>query len=477
MRDLQQRTPSLPDPQPARGRRPAALLGLGLALLGAQGAEGAPARAPSEDAAGLVEAQCASCHRFEGEPGSKFDLEAPDLMWAGQKYRRRWLLRFLKGEAKSPYPLAYRWDQADAAPPHPTLSAEEARRVADWLEQNARSPLVKEGAFDPSALTEIEVRQGARLYQEMSCAGCHQIPGDEGPVGGPSSTHFLDAGRRYDPDWLYAFNLEPPAFAPHSGEYEPDATERQVRWVTGYLLTLGRDDVEYARPWEGEAFETAKAERGEEVFETYCAQCHGLEGGGDGPAASGLEPRPAKLAEMRLDQLELRYLYEIVSFGGKAVGKSQLMPDWSRTLSEQQIADVLTYLRETFDGPETTAEAVCPQPRATASAPPEMLERENPLEATPENLAAARELYQASAQPLACAKCHGEEGDGLGPLASAYDPPPRNFTCAETMNPLPDGQLYWIIENGALEAGMPPYATLSEEEIWQLVLLVRSFSD
>lgn len=452
---------------------------LGAALVGAAPAGTAPStEGPTGQSAGeLVDARCAGCHRFEGEPRSKFELEGPDLMWAGQKYRRSWLLGFLQGKEKSPYPLEYRWDRSGARPPHPTLSAEEARQVAGWLEENARSQLVTPGAFDPSTLTELEVRLGGRLYREKSCAGCHQIPGENGPVGGPVSTHFLDAGRRYAPDWLYAFNKKPSAFAPHSGEYEPDATERQLRWVTGYLLTLGVDEVEHAQPWKGPAFRTASAERGGEVFKTYCAQCHGLEGGGNGPSAAGLEPRPAKLSAMRLDQLELRYLYEIVFFGGKAVGKSELMPDWGMTLSGQQVADVITYLRQTFDGPETAASAVCPQPRATASAPPDMLERRNPLSPTPENLEAARALYLDSAQPLACAQCHGKEGDGLGPLASAYDPRPRNFTCAETMDALPDGQLYWVIENGALDAGMPPYAGLSEEEIWQLVLLIRSFAE
>lgn len=37
---------------------------------------------------------------------------------------------------------------------------------------------------------------------------------------------------------------------------------------------------------------------GQEMFKTYCASCHGLEGKGDGPAASALKKTPANLTEL-----------------------------------------------------------------------------------------------------------------------------------------------------------------------------------
>ncbi len=429
-----------------------------------------------EEIGAFVERRCATCHRLAGAPGSKFELKAPDLTWAGQKFQRDWLLGFLQGHERSPYLGPYRWDRETVQQTHPVLTAKQAAAVADWLETEARSPLVKEAAFDPSQLTESEARAGLRLYREYSCTGCHQIPTANGPVGGPSSTHFLDAGRRYDPDWVYAFNRAPSVFAPHSGEYEPDVSERKVRWVTGYLLTLGVDDFDYAKPWQSEAFKTANAKRGKAVFRTYCAQCHGLSGKGDGPAAVGLEPKPAKLAQMALDQLELQYLYELVYYGGKAVGKSVNMPDWGVTLTDAQIADVIAYLQTTFVGTGTNAAvAMCPQPRQTERAPADIYGQVNPLEPTPANLAAGKALYDQNARPLACQSCHGVNGDGLGPLGAAFAVPPRNFTCAQTMTDIPDGQLFWVIRNGIPAAGMPPYRGLSDEEIWQLVSYLRQF--
>ena len=36
----------------------------------------------------LVQGVCSSCHKFSGQPESKFNLKAPDLMWGGVKYQQ-----------------------------------------------------------------------------------------------------------------------------------------------------------------------------------------------------------------------------------------------------------------------------------------------------------------------------------------------------------------------------------------------------
>jgi mono/diheme cytochrome c family protein len=243
-------------------------------------------------------------------------------------------------------------------------------------------------------------------------------------------------------------------------------------------MTLGVEDFRFARPWQSEAFRSADAERGGDVYRTYCAQCHGLAGKGDGPGAAGLEPRPAAHAQMAMAQLSDEYLYGVVFYGGSAVGKSSNMPDWGLTLDEQELADVVAHMKAAFAGPAATAAAapVCPQPRQTPEAPPELRQARNPLAPTPEHLAAGEKLYRESAVPMPCQLCHGERGDGLGPLAAGYTPRPRNFTCAESMAALPDGQLFWVIRNGSPGTGMIPYAPLGDEQIWQLVHFVRRFA-
>ena len=120
--------------------------------------------------------------------------------------------------------------------------------------------------------------------------------------------------------------------------------------------------------------------------------------------------------------------------------------------------------------------AECPQPRFTGQAPTALYDRINPLAANRANLRAGKELYRELLQP-ACVDCHGERGAGDGPLASRFDPRPRNFACRQTVDGVPDGQLHWIIENGSPATAMPSYGFLSEEEIWQLVLYLRRLAE
>jgi mono/diheme cytochrome c family protein len=115
----------------------------------------------------------------------------------------------------------------------------------------------------------------------------------------------------------------------------------------------------------------------------------------------------------------------------------------------------------------------CPQPRFTGKAPEEYYNRPNPLEATQANLAAGEAVYRGDPRKISCATCHGDTGDGKGPLADQFDPPPRNFACAQTIKGVPDGHLFWIVRYGSPGTSMPPHRRLTDEQIWQVVLHLR----
>jgi mono/diheme cytochrome c family protein len=72
-----------------------------------------------------------------------------------------------------------------------------------------------------------------------------------------------------------------------------------------------------------------------------------------------------------------------------------------------------------------------------------------------------------------CSKCHGEKGDGKGPLAEGLSIPP--FT-KETLSNKTDGYLLWIIENG--KGLMPDFGpgsilNLSRDDIWRIITYIR----
>lgn len=114
----------------------------------------------------------------------------------------------------------------------------------------------------------------------------------------------------------------------------------------------------------------------------------------------------------------------------------------------------------------------CPQPRFTGKAPEEYYRRANPLKSGDQDTGAAERLYRGGPK-LGCAVCHGVSGNGKGPLSGQFSPPPRNFACAETVNGIPDGQLFWIIRYGSPGTSMPPHPDFSDEQVWQLVSYLR----
>ena len=117
----------------------------------------------------------------------------------------------------------------------------------------------------------------------------------------------------------------------------------------------------------------------------------------------------------------------------------------------------------------------CPQPRFTGKAPDDFYNRSNPLAASPEQIVAGRRLYEKEASPT-CQICHGVKGDGKGPLATQFDPRPRNFACAQTVNGIPDGQLFWIVRYGSPGTSMPGFKPLSDEQIWLIILYLRNLA-
>lgn len=121
-------------------------------------------------------------------------------------------------------------------------------------------------------------------------------------------------------------------------------------------------------------------------------------------------------------------------------------------------------------------EGVCPQPRKTPTAPADFLKMKNPLVAAPQNILAGKTLFQVDAKPSACRICHGVSGDGLGIMFYRVKTKPRNFTCVFTMDDLPDGQLFWVIKNGSPGTAMPSFNYLEDDQVWQLILYLRSFS-
>ncbi len=86
----------------------------------------------------------------------------------------------------------------------------------------------------------------------------------------------------------------------------------------------------------------ASIERGVVAFQHYCSLCHGATAEGNGRAAKLYTPRPANL--LKTDR-NAAYIDLILRRGGAAMGRSQFMPPWGDELTEEQIRDLVNYIR------------------------------------------------------------------------------------------------------------------------------------
>jgi cytochrome c553 len=105
------------------------------------------------------------------------------------------------------------------------------------------------------------------------------------------------------------------------------------------------DSVIHNDPWMRYTY---TERQGKQLFEQYCVVCHGQTGEGDGFNAYNLNPRPHSLTDSTyMKSLSVESLTETISFGGKGVNKSVLMPAYQNTLGKTQISNVVEYI-ETF---------------------------------------------------------------------------------------------------------------------------------
>ncbi|HEX8963195.1 MAG TPA: cytochrome c [Rhodocyclaceae bacterium] len=94
-------------------------------------------------------------------------------------------------------------------------------------------------------------------------------------------------------------------------------------------------------PLEGTA---ANIAAGKALFQQNCVACHGTAGRGDGPAAAGLNPRPADIAAAMGARIATdAYLDWTLSEGGAPVHSA--MPAFKASLAPQQIWQLILYLR------------------------------------------------------------------------------------------------------------------------------------
>lgn len=86
---------------------------------------------------------------------------------------------------------------------------------------------------------------------------------------------------------------------------------------------------------------------GKAKFDQICATCHGATGKGDGAASAALNPKPRNFQDVAyMSKRTDDQLRKVIQEGGAANGMSALMPSWKAVLNDQDITNVIGYIRQ-----------------------------------------------------------------------------------------------------------------------------------
>ncbi|HMJ83801.1 MAG TPA: c-type cytochrome [Vicinamibacterales bacterium] len=209
--------------------------------------------------------------------------------------------------------------------------------------------------------------------------------------------------------------------------------------------------------------------RGKNVYDAHCVECHGDMGRGDGPSAAYVTPRPR-------DFTSGKYKIRSTETGSVPTDDdlmqsvrqglySTAMPGWARILSDDEIADVVAYIK-----------GLSPQ----FGTPPRPVTVGAGVPSSPESIARGQQVYDK----LQCGKCHGSDGRGTGAVATTFeDDRQQPLRAADLTEPwtfhggATARDVYLRFRTGMAGTPMPSFAdAASDSEMWDLSNYVVSMA-
>ncbi len=219
---------------------------MALALIGAT-----QAHAESNGSA-LLKERCASCHDLTGPAAQTaedaWQRQAPDLFYAGVKYKHDWLETWLTKPVRI-RPMGYHYFNHIKPGPkgdlidkgslikHPVLTAEESKKVSAALLELTASPVqLKQDEFNGKS---ISISFGEMVFEKFNgCMGCHQI---EPGYGGLSGPEVYTAANRLQENFLVSFIRSPQAWSPKSPMPNRHIKEANIQKLVAYLVALSQE--------------------------------------------------------------------------------------------------------------------------------------------------------------------------------------------------------------------------------------------
>lgn len=193
--------------------------------------------------------------------------------------------------------------------------------------------------------------------------------------------------------------------------------------------------------------------QGLKLYLGYCFVCHGQNGDGKGPYAEKLSSPPADFTDSTYFRGKTDVeLYDFISKGGLAHGKSMHMKPFGFQMTPQQIQSAIAYIR--------------------------LVNRDGRIDAAEDHGYSGEDIYRNS-----CVMCHGVSGKGDGRVSKMMNLNVRSLS-AETLGEYSAAGLFNVVEQGfpqdstGVRSYMPAWGnTLTEKEIIDVIDYIRTFGE
>jgi mono/diheme cytochrome c family protein len=278
------------------------------------------------------------------------------------------------------------------------------------------------------------VNRGRQVFFDSNCYGCHRIEGISDGTLGPELT---DGGKKFKVDYLHESIVDP-----------------RANMITSFMpkFNLSKDDTQALVVF-------LKSRRGINLTETSLSQYRARMR----DIASVSETKPVAATATDHVARGKQLIQDRACAACHKVGDKDgaIAPDLSfeGSMRDQQ------WLMEHFQNPRSRMpDSIMPAFRFAEADFQAMTAYLLTLK-TPPPSAGAAETYKAL-----CARCHGEKGDGLGPVAQYIDPAPRDLTKAAFMTSKPRERFIESLRKGVHGTSMPGWdAVLQPAQIEDLL--------
>jgi len=193
----------------------------------------------------IRENNCNKCHRLSLHDKKLYN--GPDLFFAGNKFYKNWLTKFLQSpmvirEVKIFSGSNLLREESRTIDPHVALKEDESERVATYL-MTLQLPNLELGKVNEEPLSKGErVRAKVLFERNFGCISCHRALNLVGKVrGGVSGPSLINSVERLKADWIFHWLKKPQQFM-HEGRMPVfDLNDETAVLITKYTLSIRKN--------------------------------------------------------------------------------------------------------------------------------------------------------------------------------------------------------------------------------------------